>query len=166
MSLNIVPINEVNKNTCLVTFTSSGYNDITKNLSKSIEVNNVNYNLNIFCLDEESCEFNFPKNTNLILFDNDPLEILQQDEIMRQQHDSFGDVMLKKFEVIFESLNQYEYVIYIDGDIVVKKDFLDYISKFINKNEMIFQKQKRSNISYKPMCRFMIITSNDKTKIF
>ena len=74
-------------------------------------------------MDEESCEFNFPKNTNLILFDNDPLEILQQDEIMRQQHDSFGDVMLKKFEVIFESLNQYEYVIYIDGDIVVKKDF-------------------------------------------
>ena len=57
MSINIVPINEVYKNICLVTFTSSGYNDITKNLSKSIEVNNVNYNLNIFCLDEESNMF-------------------------------------------------------------------------------------------------------------
>ena len=168
MSVNIVPINEVYKNICLVTFTSSSYNDITKNLSKSIEVNNVNFNLNVFCLDKESYEFNFPKNTNLILFDNDPLEILQQDEIMPQRHDSFGDVMLKKFEVIFESLNQFEYVIYIDGDIVVKKDFLDYISKFINKNEMIFQNDKRPSKPYLTnLCAgFMIITSNDKTKKF
>ena len=57
--MELLPINSKVNSITLVTFTSSGYIDITQNLCNSNIKNNVNYNLNIFCLDDQSLSHNF-----------------------------------------------------------------------------------------------------------
>lgn len=168
MALNLKEINENNKDTCLVTFTSEGYTNITKNLLLSINKNNINYNLNIFCIDQNSFDYEYGNKENKILFNDKPIDVLQNGEMLHQKHNSFADVMLKKFEVIHKSLDEFEYVIYVDGDVVITRDFLDYIKKFKNDNDILFQNDKRpSKPNLTNLCAgFMIIRSNNKTRSF
>ena len=62
--MKMIPINSKYKNIAVVTFTSSGYIDITQNLCNSNTQNNVNYSINIFCLDRESMNYNFGNHIN------------------------------------------------------------------------------------------------------
>ena len=44
-----------------------------------------------------------------------------------QTDDNFGHLMLSKFEAIHEALTSQEIVVYLDGDIVVKKSFEEFL---------------------------------------
>ena len=59
--MTLEQINGKYPNIGLITFTSDGYTDLTKNLSTSIKQNNVDLKLNIFCLDSKSFSTNFGK---------------------------------------------------------------------------------------------------------
>ena len=76
--MKMIPINSKYKNIAVVTFTSSGYIDITQNLCNSNVQNNVNYSINIFCLDKESMNYNFGNYTNNIDFSKNKVEGLQK----------------------------------------------------------------------------------------
>ena len=52
----------------VVTFTSAGYIELTQNLCNSNIQNNVNFNINIFCLDDISFNHNYGPKTNNIKF--------------------------------------------------------------------------------------------------
>ena len=162
-------INNKYKNIGAITFTSDGYIDLTKNLCASIIKNNVDLNLNIYCLDSKSYETDFgEKSNNINFYDNKNFKHLEKNEIMRQDSEFFGDLMFKKFELIYQSLLVYDYVIYIDGDIVIKKDFLKNIFYNFSYKDIAFQNDKRPS---KPneinLCAgFMLIRSNKKMKKF
>ncbi len=168
MALKIKEINKHNSDTCLVTFTSEGYTELTKNLLQSINKNDINYNLNIFCIDKNSFKYEFGYNQNKILFDDKPIDVLRDGNMLVQKHDNFADVMLKKFEIIYESLKKFQHVIYVDGDIVITKDFLDYVNRFKDDCDILFQNDKRpSKPNLTNLCAgFMVIKSNTKTKTF
>ncbi len=166
--MELLPINSQIDSITLLTFTSSGYIDITQNLCNSNIKNEVNYNINIFCLDSKSLEHNFGNNTKNINFTKNKVKGLEVDELLQQNSESFGNLMYKKFEIIFKGLNEFDNVLYVDGDIVIKKRFIKQITSDYQFKDIVFQNDKRPS---KPndinLCAgFMLIRSNKKMKKF
>ena len=162
--MKLMSINNNYKTITLVTFTSAGYEDLTQNLCKSIEENDVNFNLNIFCLDDVSYSHDFGGNSNNILFTQEKIFNMPSNDILRQDEVGFGNLMYKKFQIIHESLKQFEYVIYTDSDIVIKKDFIKKITYNFKYKDIVFQDDKRpSKPNVINLCAgFMLIKSNKK----
>ena len=148
-----------------VTMTNAGYIEYTDNLLNSINENKTNIDLNVYALDKKTFD-HFKKKTNTLnFFDNKE----KNSEFLKQNDDEFGKLMLKKFEIIYDSLIKNDLTLYIDGDIVIKKNFSDYILKQIQNKDIIFQNDKRpSKANEINLCAgFMLIKSNKKTlKIF
>ncbi len=164
----MISLNSAHQDTAIITFTSSGYIDITQNLCNSNTQNNVNYSINIFCLDEESLNYDFGSYTNNINFSENEVEGLEKNSLLIQNSPNFGDLMFKKFEIIYQSLLEFENVLYIDGDIVIKKDFMKQLTFNFKYKDIVFQNDKRPS---KPneinLCAgFMFIKSNKKMKKF
>src|SRR5210317_1953107 len=90
------------------TMTNNGYIDYTENLLKSIKVNNVDINLEVFTTDKKSYEY-FSKKT----ITHDISQNTEYEDFMLQNNDEFGKLMLKKFEMISLALNMKEFVNYI-----------------------------------------------------
>lgn len=149
-----------------ITFTNEGYVKYTENLLKSIVDNGVNLKLKIFTLDDKSFE-HFNKIHNYV-------ELLEKSSdfsfFMDQKSERFGKLMIKKFECIHKTLLENKNTLYIDGDIVIKKNFINKLVDKMNKNNLdfIFQNDKNPK---KPnlinVCAgFMLINSNKKTLKF
>ena len=151
----------IDNNFIAVSFTSSGYIDITYNLILSIKKNNVPINLKLYCLDIESFNFFQEINQETIFIDN---EKSFSSSLMKQSDSNFGELMLKKFYIIHKNLQQDSNVLYIDGDIVLKKDFTNYFHSLLTKNDIVFQNDKRpSKPNQINVCAgFMLIKSNKK----
>ncbi len=147
-----------------ITFTTFGYKDYTENLITSINKNEIDLNVNIYTLDNKSHEYFSRIHNNLTPFVKDS----HQKEFMDQKNSDFGELMLKKFECIFDSLNKYEYVLYLDSDIVIKRNIREYLINMIGRKDILFQNDKNPK---KPnqvnLCAgFMMIKSNKKTLKF
>ena len=166
--MDLLSINSQFQKLGLVTFTSAGYIDLTQNLCNSMTANNIDYKLNIFCLDEKSFNHDFGMSGNNLDFTVSNIDNTPENEVADYYSDEFIDMMYKKFEIISTSLSNFENVLYIDGDIVIKKDFLNpLLSKFKNK-DIIFQDDRRpSKPNVVNVCAgFMLIRSNNKMKKF
>ena len=76
--------------------------------------------------------------------------------------------MLVKFELIYRELLQNDNTIYVDGDIVFKKNFLNYLKNYSKDADIIFQNDLRpSKPNREWVCAgFMYIKSNETTKEF
>ena len=99
--------------------TNAGYIEYTDNLLNSINENKTNIDLNVYALDKKTFD-HFKKKTNTLnFFDNKE----KNSEFLKQNDDEFGKLMLKKFEIIYDSLIKNDLTLYIDGDIVIKKNF-------------------------------------------
>ena len=72
--------------------------------------------------------------------------------------------MIQKLKVIHSTLLENEYVLYIDGDIVIKKNIKNFLLNKIKKNDIVFQNDKRpSKPNLINVCAgFMMIKSNKK----
>ena len=147
-----------------ITFTNYGYLDFTLNLLKSIEKNEVDLELSIYCTDIKS--FNELENKgykaiNII----SELESSNNKLEWEAGNEDFGLIMIKKFEAIYNSLTENKLVLYIDGDVVIKKDITDYLCNKIGANDFLFQ------LDYNPkkteqndLCAgFMMIKSQEET---
>jgi hypothetical protein len=122
-----------------ITFTTYGYKHYTENLLASIKSNKVDLNLKVYALDKESV-VHFSKTHKNV-------EDLKSDDslpnYMKQNNNKFGELMFKKFECIYRSLVNSNYVLYIDSDITVKKNIADYLIRNIGYSDIIFQNDKR-----------------------
>lgn len=147
-----------------ISFTNKGYVSYTENLIESIKQNKSEIDINIFCIDEESYNYLENKHDNLTLHNQEE----DLSEFMDQKSANFGKLMIKKFSCIHQSLLENEYVVYIDGDIVIKKNFMPLFKNLINKYEIIFQNDENPNKrSQLNLCAgFMVISSNKKTLKF
>ena len=147
-----------------VTFTNKGYIDYTHNLLNSIKKFESDVDLRIFTLDDESFNYFQQHHNDVIKYDTNVAE-----EFVGQKSEGFGNLMIVKFEIIYKSLNEFDYVLYIDGDIVVRDKIMNYLLSKSKNKDIVFQNDKRpSKPNLINMCAgFMFIKSSKKnTKIF
>ena len=147
-----------------ITFTNKGYVDYTKNLLVSNIKNNVNVDIKVYTLDNYSYEYFSDFHRNVELFEKDDFA----NKYLSQADENFGNLMLVKFELIYQELLNNENVFYVDGDIVFKQDFEDYILNYSPDSDIVFQNDLRpSKPNREWVCAgFMYIKSNDITKEF
>ncbi len=147
-----------------VTFTNFGYSHFTNNLLESIKKNKIDLYPEVHTLDDKSYDFfnNFYPHVRKL----DGNKITS--EFMGQKNENFGDMMINKFNLIYSSLIDNDYVLYIDGDIVIKKNIIEYLFKKTKYIDIVFQNDKRpSKPNLINLCAgFMLITSNKKTLKF
>jgi len=146
------------------TFTNKGYVDYTKNLLLSNKLNNSEADIKVYCLDDSSFNIFSEIHKNVELFKKEDFA----DKYFSQADENFGNLMLVKFELIYRELLQNENAIYVDGDIVFKKNFLNYLKNYSKDSDIIFQNDLRpSKPNREWVCAgFMYIKSNETTKEF
>tara|TARA_B100000282_G_C31656051_1_gene455329 strand:+ start:86 stop:775 length:690 start_codon:yes stop_codon:yes gene_type:complete len=147
-----------------ITFTNEGYIDYTYNLLQSIKENKIDLNLKIYTLDKPSHNFFSERHDNVVLFEKNDFP----ETLLKQSDKNFGNLMIVKFNLIYLELLKNDNVLYLDGDIVIKKNITEYLDTYSNESEIIFQNDLRPS---KPdlinVCAgFMYITSNENTKKF
>jgi len=147
-----------------ITFTNEGYIDYTYNLLQSIKENKIDLNLKIYTLDKPSHNFFSERHDNVVLFEKNDFP----ETLLKQSDKNFGNLMIVKFNLIYLELLKNHNVLYLDGDIVIKKNITEYLDTYSNESEIIFQNDLRPS---KPdlinVCAgFMYITSNENTKKF
>ena len=108
-----------------ITFTNSGYLDFTMNLLRSAEMNSEKLNIIVYCTDINSYDYIRKNNYDAILL-TPKKKISKKFSPWKAGDGEFGKIMISKFEAIHDSLQKNKYVLYIDGDVVIKKDFDEY----------------------------------------
>jgi len=135
--VNSINLDEyVYDNYIIWTMTSDGYSDITYNLYKSLEKANVPWKLLNICVDDESYQYFKNKNIPCIKYNSNmntkrgELSKFGSDEFM-----SFNRIKLDLLDYFSKkSSDEIKYVVYLDGDIVVSKDFIPYLQKLYEEN--------------------------------
>lgn len=154
-----------NINYKLVTLTNSGYKKITENCIQSLI--NINFPLDkiiIYTMDNE-CK---------IYFENKfPSIEIKETTLFRKEsvcylEENWNTVTLQKINIINQELNNYEYVILFDGDIVFNNiKFIDFLLNKMNNNkelELFAQHEFKDNASEIICSGFYILRSNNNTK--
>ena len=147
----------------VITLSNKGYKSYTKNLIKSIEKNNIDINLKIYVMDNYSLNYFKKLNQNVELLDG-----INNQKFLKQDSEDFGEYMFHKLKIIYNSLLNFEDVVYLDGDIVIKKNFLNYLIENEKNYDLMIQNDKnpkKPNIEY--LCAgFMKLKSNKNTLNF
>jgi hypothetical protein len=126
------------------TMTTNGYKYLTLNLYESLKKSNVPWKLMIICVDRESYNFFISMNVSAIYYkpkNTIPLGT-SPSQFGSDTFMSFNKIKLDLIEEIrLEAPKQVEYITYMDGDIVVFKDFMPYIKEQIDlsNNIILFQ---------------------------
>lgn len=151
------------KQSSYITLSNKGYIKYTKNLITSLEKNKINIDLKIFVMDKYSFDYFKKLNQKVFL-----IEGKESRKFLKQDSENFGIYMLQKLKIIYTSLLDYENVIYLDGDIVVKKNFIEYFQENEKNYDLLIQNDKnpkKPHIEY--LCAgFMNIKRNKDTLKF
>ena len=151
------------KSLSFITLSNKGYIKYTKNLISSIKENKINIDLSIFVMDKYSFDYFKKLNQKVFL-----VEGKESKKFLKQDSKDFGIYMIQKLKIIYKSLLNYENVIYMDGDIVVKKNFIQYFRENEKNYDLLIQNDKnpeKPEIEY--LCAgFMNIRSNRDTLKF
>ena len=143
----------------MITFTTCDYINYTKNLIISLQMSNITTPLKVYCIDEGSYNELKRLKYNIVVIKQIDKNITKG--IKEYLQDGWNKVIINKIKCIYSELFKNEYVLYIDGDIIIKKDILlDYLMDEIEDKEILFQKNK-----YDTLCSgFMFLRSNDNIK--
>jgi len=144
-----------------LTFTNEGYVDYTYNLLESIKQNDIDLDLKIVTLDKPSYKFFQNKHENVEIFEKKDFS----SEMLKQTDENFGNLMIVKFDLIYLELQKNQNVVYLDGDITIKKNLTKYLYNFSKNSEIVFQNDLRpSKPNQINVCAgFMYIKSDKKT---
>jgi len=147
-----------------MTFTNKGYVEYTKNLIVSNINNKVNANIRVYALDQYSYDYFQDFHNDVIFYKKQDFE----NSYLSQSDKNFGNLMIVKFELIYKELLERDNVVYVDGDIVFKKDFSSYLMSYAPDLDIVFQDDLRpSKPDLENVCAgFMYIKSNETTKNF
>jgi hypothetical protein len=130
----------VENDTLLWTMTSNGYKYLTYNLWLSLKKADVKQKLLILCVDKES--YSFFRSMNVPSQFYKPLKpVLAGTQPSQFGSDTFMSYNFMKLEIcedIRVKCSNAKYVIYMDGDIVVFNDFIEYIKEEFEKKECRF----------------------------
>lgn len=125
---------------CLVwTLTTSGYKFFTLNLYRHLQAAKVPWKLAIICADVPSYRFFINDGVPCILYTKAQRESLGRQLIFGTK--PFQEINLVKLDILghFAKQSAIEKCIYLDGDIVVKRDFLPDITARLDETPLLFQ---------------------------
>ena len=152
-----------------ITLTNNGYKEMTKNCLTSLKKIGINY-LKVFCIDKESYEYLSPHFNFVFKLDLDSEEV--EKELINFRVGNWSKIVYKKFDIIYQELQDNDYVLFTDGDIVYKKNgFIEYCLSNIRENDLIIQDDRFTDkfinnikINFKKeLCSgFMLIKKNKK----
>ena len=147
-----------------MTFTNKGYVEYTKNLIVSNINNNVNARIRVYVLDQYSYDYFQDFHDDVVFYKKQDFE----NSYLSQSDKNFGNLMIVKFELIYKELLERDNVVYVDGDIVFKKDFSSYLVNHSPESDIVFQDDLRpSKPDLENVCAgFMYIKSNETTRNF
>jgi hypothetical protein len=120
----------IKEETLLWTMTSNGYKYLTYNLYLSLQKVNPKIKLMIVCVDKESQIFFRTMNVSSILYKSTK-PVAPGSQPSQFGSDTFMNYNRMKLEIM-EDLRlktEAQYIIYLDGDIVVFRDFIPYIKE-------------------------------------
>ena len=142
----------------LITFTTGDYVKYTNNLVESMKKCNLLKKLKIYCID--SLAYNFFKVNKHV----EAIEFYDtiKPGIKEYLKEDWNITVFNKIKCIYNELFLNEYILYIDSDIIIKKNnIIDYLhNQIINSDyDILFQQ----NIGEKLCSGFMYIRSNTKT---
>lgn len=117
------------------TMTSNGYKYYTLNLYESLKKANVSFKLMIICIDIESYKFLLTMNVDCIYHTIDKISSKELGIYGSELFMSMNKIKLDLMEYIrSQPISELKYIIYMDGDIVVLKDFLPYLKEKFETN--------------------------------
>jgi len=146
-----------------VTLTNKGYIEYTNNLLSSIKQNKINIDLSIYTLDTVSYDYFSNINVRTKLIDSSSYNE-EFSEFELQNSSDFYKIVYFKFFCLNDLLKSSKFVLFLDGDIVIKKDFSKKIYEMIDKSDFIAQSNKSphdDNID-EINSGFMLFRSNKK----
>tara|TARA_Y100000389_G_scaffold201073_1_gene242925 strand:+ start:760 stop:1863 length:1104 start_codon:yes stop_codon:yes gene_type:complete len=147
-------------NISMITFTTGDYMNYTRNLIESIKNCELMKKLKIYCIDEKAFDFlKQYKNIRVIKSYDENIK----PGIKEYLKEDWNITVINKIKCIYHELLISEYVLYIDGDIVINNcGIIDYLHSEINKenNDILFQQ----NIGDRLCSGCMYIRSNPKTR--
>ena len=148
-----------------VSLTNRGYIDYTHNLLSSIKENQIDIDLTIYSLDKDSYNYFSKKNISTKLIDTDASKI-NFSKFELQNSSEFYKIVYFKFYCINDLLQKNNYVHFLDGDIVIKKDFSNEILKYGENIELLAQSNKSPHDSNDEEINsgFMLFNSTKKIK--
>jgi hypothetical protein len=134
----------------VVTISNFGYLPYVENLRESIRRAGITWQLIILCMDAKTVEYCkkrsipcFPCSTNA---GNEALNWKDHEHVSVQR------ILIQKLDCLLQFMSAYpqmsEYI-YMDGDIMVFKDFVPYVSEFSKAYDMVFQCDE---FNYVPTC--------------
>lgn len=147
-----------------ITFTNFGYIDFTLNLLESINKNNIDLPLKIYCTDDRSYSYLLKKGYDAELLEN-RLIISENIVSWKAGQGEFGKLMINKFMSINSALKNNKHVLYLDGDVVVKQNLQEYLIDYLRDDDFLFQLDYNpKKIIQDELCAgFMLIKSSLKT---
>lgn len=145
----------------LVTISSSGYEEYTLNLAKSLKISENNNTLNVYCIDKQSFEKLNSYGLNTFLIESETFN----NDLKKYGTTEFNKFMYYKMKVVNDLLNKHKHVFYVDSDVVFLNK-LDPINNYKKNFEILSMKDfnfKTPQTVY--ICAgFMIVKSNIKTR--
>lgn len=133
-----------------ITSTSKGYIDFTLNLLKSVERIDPQWKFKVYTLDKESYDELREKGYHCVLKKH------STDGLIEFCKDGYREVTFMKLQCIIDELEKCDNVMFLDGDIVVLKDFRNLLMDV--KNDAIFQSEDDLNqIPTKPCTGCMFV---------
>lgn len=157
-----------------ITLTNNGYKEMTKNCLISLKKLGISY-LKVYCIDQESYDYLSKDFENIFKMDIGDEEV--EKDLINFRYKKWSKIVFKKFNIIYKELQENDYVLFTDGDIVYKKKgFVEYCLDQIGNNELIIQDDRfltepidsSGYYSSEVLCTgFMMIKKNDNMlKIF
>ena len=146
-----------------VTLTNKGYIEYTNNLLNSIKQNKINIDLSVYTLDTISYDYFSNINVETKLIDSSSYNE-EFSEFELQNSSDFYKIVYFKFFCLNDLLKSSKFVLFLDGDIVIKKDFSKKIYEMIEESDFIAQSNKSphdDNID-EINSGFMLFRSNKK----
>ena len=135
----------------LITYTTFGYKSITDNLIGSMKQVNMDHLLIVVCLDEKTLEYYRQRGQPAVFlggFDNfDRVDFYES---------GWDSLMLAKQVAIWMFLAAKRNVIYIDGDIFIRKHFLDNLRIMSRNHHIAYQSDENRFIDYTGVAPDMI----------
>lgn len=129
----------------VIMLTNYGYRDFVDNCTKSMEMCGFDKKITIYCLDDESVEYFSPKYTTIHVRDLDNFRYLgdTEKEVALHKTRKFTNIVHHKLLVIGKELRDNDYVLFVDGDIVIENnEFLNFCLEEIEDKELLIQSEK------------------------
>lgn len=163
----------INKpNTKLITLTNNGYCHLTQNLLESMKKIGIEQDLKIYCIGEK-CYHYFKK----LYCYNEIVQVDVEDDFLQewieyksaQNPDIEGkkrwaSITSYKMCAINNELMKDNNVIFVDGDIVMEKNPIQFLTDNIGDNDLLIQNDNQDYASRAMCTGLFLIKSNDKTK--